>query len=115
MRISDWSSDVCSSDLATFCALRVELCSAPRTFRAGSDARLAALACEPVGLCHRKILAGPPRSGDRNGGRSEEHTSELQSLMRRSYAVFSLKQKNNNLTRRHHNKYHIMMCRAHSC
>src|SRR3546814_20914515 len=53
---------------ATFCAFRVELCSAPRTFRAGRDARMAALACEPVGLCHRKILAGPPRSGDRNGG-----------------------------------------------
>src|SRR3546814_1261552 len=32
-----------------------------------------------------------PRSG--NGGRSEEHTSELQSLMRISYAVFCLKQK----------------------
>src|SRR3546814_6978613 len=31
-------------------------------------------------------------------GRSEEHTSELQSLMRISYAVFCLKKKNNNLT-----------------
>src|SRR3546814_20672223 len=30
-----------------------------------------------------------------NGGRSEEHTSELQSLMRISYAVFCLKKKNN--------------------
>src|SRR3546814_3275889 len=30
------------------------------------------------------------------GGRSEEHTSELQSLMRISYAVFCLKKKNNN-------------------
>src|SRR3546814_8654284 len=47
----------------------------------------------------------PPRSGDtvrkrglgqprcRDGGRSEEHTSELQSLMRISYAVFCLKKK----------------------
>src|SRR3546814_8189780 len=34
------------------------------------------------------------------GGRSEEHTSELQSLMRRSYAVFCLK-KNNNTTTKH--------------
>src|SRR3546814_4406917 len=33
------------------------------------------------------------RRGRRGGGRSEEHTSELQSLMRISYAVFSLKQK----------------------
>src|SRR3546814_7596666 len=40
-----------------------------------------------------------------NDGRSEEHTSELQSLMRISYAVFCLKNKNNNnkqnKTRRH--------------
>src|SRR3546814_10809713 len=35
--------------------------------------------------------AGPGRPGA--GGRSEEHTSELQSLMRISYAVFCLKQK----------------------
>src|SRR3546814_9526137 len=37
------------------------------------------------------------RSGQR-GGRSEEHTSELQSLMRISYAVFCLKKKKNKLT-----------------
>src|SRR3546814_1467134 len=35
----------------------------------------------------------PARQLHRVGGRSEEHTSELQSLMRTSYAVFSLKQK----------------------
>src|SRR3546814_2314389 len=35
-------------------------------------------------------------------GRSEEHTSELQSLMRISYAVFCLKKKNNRHTNRHH-------------
>src|SRR3546814_3959329 len=33
------------------------------------------------------------RRGSREGGRSEEHTSELQSLMRISYAVFCLKKK----------------------
>src|SRR3546814_2301940 len=36
---------------------------------------------------------------DRGGRRSEEHTSELQSLMRISYAVFCLKKKNNNKNR----------------
>src|SRR3546814_2702667 len=36
------------------------------------------------------------RDGDRSGSRSEEHTSELQSLMRISYAVFCLKKKNTN-------------------
>src|SRR3546814_3633229 len=34
--------------------------------------------------------------GSTSGGRSEEHTSELQSLMRSSYAVFCLKKKNEN-------------------
>src|SRR3546814_6771281 len=65
---------------------------------------------------HRGELAAPPRRDpadhsrhDRDGGnpdrrevgarlRSEEHTSELQSLMRISYAVFCLKKKNNNTT-----------------
>src|SRR3546814_283858 len=37
--------------------------------------------------------AAPDRTDDRQVGRSEEHTSELQSLMRNSYAVFCLKQK----------------------
>src|SRR3546814_2215050 len=36
---------------------------------------------------------GPPRGGQQRRGRSEEHTSELQSLMRISYAVFCLKKK----------------------
>src|SRR3546814_7162681 len=35
-------------------------------------------------------------------GRSEEHTSELQSLMRISYAVFCLKKKTNTLSKTHH-------------
>src|SRR3546814_2783892 len=38
-------------------------------------------------------------------GRSEEHTSELQSLMRISYAVFCLKKKNTTNTRRHKSEY----------
>src|SRR3546814_2543449 len=58
-------------------------------------------------LCGKLELGGQVRFGDRNarasdmeeslqsffGGRSEEHTSELQSLMRISYAVFCLKKK----------------------
>src|SRR3546814_1574443 len=38
--------------------------------------------------------------------RSEEHTSELQSLMRISYAVFCLKKKNNDITRQHNTETH---------
>src|SRR3546814_2862797 len=48
-------------------------------------------------LAHRLMLAGVAadarRVSDRDEGRSEEHTSELQSLMRNSYAVFCLKKK----------------------
>src|SRR3546814_4328226 len=55
------------------------------------------LACStPIGSCAR-ILAPAP-------GRSEEHTSQLQSLMRISYAVFCLKKrKTNNIQKQHHN------------
>src|SRR3546814_5836032 len=62
--------------------------------------------CERRRSRHRQILPGPHRSQHRrqwrrarlltNGThRSEEHTSELQSLMRISYAVFCLKKKKN--------------------
>src|SRR3546814_9044317 len=43
------------------------------------------------------------KDGDASITRSEEHTSELQSLMRISYAVFCLKKKKNKTTK--HNKY----------
>src|SRR3546814_2515792 len=48
--------------------------------------------------CGRSWAPGKPDrgAGGRNPGRSEEHTSELQSLMRISYAVFCLKKKTNN-------------------
>src|SRR3546814_3376934 len=122
MRIRDWSSDVCSSDLH-----RHHQSWPPD--REQADAR----ACQ-YGSGKGRGGDGRPRSGrsadawlfrkgrtDRGtradhhiyegpgqrrrcagGGRSEEHTSELQSLMRISYAVFCLKKKkytiNNNTT-----------------
>src|SRR3546814_9675943 len=43
----------------------------------------------------------------RSNGRSEEHTSELQSLMRISYAVFCLKKQKNNKKTQYHNKHKI--------
>src|SRR3546814_8304039 len=46
----------------------------------------------------RTILTPPPSDIPPKGTRSEEHTSELQSLMRISYAVFCLKKKNTNIT-----------------
>src|SRR3546814_3160056 len=117
MRISDWSSDVCSSDLdmlttaikaaqfsegsfavysnqtaqrypATASAIRALLDQhmlSPVEFVAEIDAMHAAGSRLFVELGPKGIVA--------NMARSEEHTSELQSLMRISYAVFCLKQK----------------------
>src|SRR3546814_10530773 len=113
MRISDWSSDVCSSDLqldqSARAAVRFRQAPTRRSWPAQCRARLSIFdraraeqercrsgATEPVGRWvaqharHRLIGArsGLPR-------RSEEHTSELQSLMRISYAVFCLTKKYN--------------------
>src|SRR3546814_1098945 len=49
------------------------------------------LQCRPPPL--RTASRGPPSAGGDAGIRSEEHTSELQSLMRNSYAVFCLQKK----------------------
>src|SRR3546814_2753412 len=77
MRISDWSSDVCSSDL-----------------RGKAGGRPGKEQDREQVLAGHRHLGGEVR-GERHGGiiRSEEHTSELQSLMRISYAVFCLKKK----------------------
>src|SRR3546814_10740186 len=96
MRISDWSSDVCSSDLFTHIHSKRSVarhgtenrrwrCSGIRwRMAACSDAsRAATKAASPAACSHSR----------RPHGRSEEHTSELQSLMRISYAVFCLKKK----------------------
>src|SRR3546814_7348410 len=135
MRISDWSSDVCSSDLGV--AIRAGIPAVPRRSaerawppvraqaalrtswrartgrtptpsgaRAGADEVWAGVRC--------RFARGQPMRGDDwcnplqcipcletevilagRDPRSEEHTSELQSLMRNSYAVFCLKKKTN--------------------
>src|SRR3546814_3889991 len=114
MRISDWSSDVCSSDLilqqftldigaverevpaqhprpparADFrgpCALRVE-----------RDERRELRQLDEAGEFDRAAVVAIELHA---GRRSEEHTSELQSLMRISYAVFCLKKKKQHTNR----------------
>src|SRR3546814_1796947 len=94
MRISDWSSDVCSSDLwglpfsAPICGAKLVL---PADKMDGKDlhelieAEGVTFTCG-VPTIWTMYLAHLER-------RSEEHTSELQSLMRISYAVFCLKKK----------------------
>src|SRR3546814_6990504 len=118
MRISDWSSDVCSSDLrlsaiVPSCSLRitlaVEQCASvligcmgnhKHGFRPAALEQAVVLARQGgpgTRLDHRQRF--PEVSGAAHlmrqpvDGRSEEHTSELQSLMRISYAVFCLKKK----------------------
>src|SRR3546814_3915701 len=116
MRISDWSSDVCSSDLLFF--RWKGWWGTPAAFRSpGAEteprialiARLSAAHAEslPTDPAEPPLLAGgtlerfsgtpirPVVAGQHFGTaeRSEEHTSELQSLMRISYAVFCLKKK----------------------
>src|SRR3546814_8399644 len=126
MRISDWSSDVCSSDLTPHGAGDIE----ERSGR--HDDRDAVQLHDLVGveqgglvrlpLSHERAIRlvplpdylprleqvprdPPPRTGA--GARSEEHTSELQSLMRISYAVFCLKKKKkNNQPHKHRINHH---------
>src|SRR3546814_10442945 len=103
MRISDWSSDVCSSDLLGL--LSHVLGAAARPFadlgRTGGGAlldhsgRVSGVVTQVhrdlLGLRHQLIGLGAGQGASLV--RSDEHTSELQSLMRISYAVFCLKKK----------------------
>src|SRR3546814_2178837 len=131
MRISDWSSDVCSSDLRLliigFTSGRIPTVSVnmplikgfsvvgvrageygrrdPEAGRANikaidelaSSGRIDPYVCATFPL--EKAVEAMAMLQNRQAIRSEEHTSELQSLMRTSYAVFCLKNK----TKRTHN------------
>src|SRR3546814_8315343 len=123
MRISDWSSDVCCSDLYIYVGIfrydvRDIIQSVPvwqlhirdQNVRGKATQQLATLGNRACGF---HLVATPTQRFSDDGAdrlivihhqyaslgghfRSEEHTSELQSLMRISYAVFCLKQKKNN-------------------
>src|SRR3546814_10194562 len=102
MRISDWSSDVCSSDLRHVAAehlgaVPVDVLPSAETgavFDAFHGFLLVIHPCKTSSLGSRLREAPLLRSGRGwRAERSEEHTSELQSLMRISYAVFCLKKK----------------------
>src|SRR3546814_7888859 len=122
MRISDWSSDVCSSDLQLFpdhAAI-----SEAAWLAAGGDPEIGDLIGMDMDVHLLKgddvesfskrpqarallitALSEVHANASMFGGiestsRSEEHTSELQSLMRISYAVFCLKKKIHHITKR---------------
>src|SRR3546814_9558908 len=117
MRISDWSSDVCSSDLLRLLEERRRVLERHHRVIFGFGFGVARadeqqLATTKMGvpgdLRIRQAIGQLLERVDRGIGladvllracqlviaRSEEHTSELQSLMRNSYAVFCLKKKN---------------------
>src|SRR3546814_2082380 len=104
MRISDGSSDVCSSDLADyFKGRKVALFSVPGAFTPTCSAKhlpcfvdkAADLKAKGVDEIVCTAVNDAFVMGAWSKNRSEEHTSELQSLMRISYAVFCLKKKKN--------------------
>src|SRR3546814_5332962 len=118
MRISDWSADVCSSDLHTFTDALTAMPPSLR-FYAGGDRSIRGYEWREVGprigdfsIGAKNVVttsveferyftqswggavfvdSGSAFNGTEADWRSEEHTSELQSLMRNSYAVFCLK------------------------
>src|SRR3546814_8707811 len=103
MRISDWSSDVCSSDLEVNVPARYGLDLWKTLYEAGRKFGITPYGTETMHVLRAEkgyIIVGQDTDGtvtpDDAGlswARSEEHTSELQSLMRSSYAVFCLKKK----------------------
>src|SRR3546814_6083960 len=109
MRISDWSSDVCSSDLIKIDRSFVSSINQNSESAAivSAIARLGDSLGLPItaeGIEDKDIERRLRRLGCTKGqgwyfgkplSRSEEHTSELQSLMRISYADFCLKKKQN--------------------
>src|SRR3546814_960912 len=115
MRISDWSSDVCSSDRQPCELIRLRSkasCGSRALFNHGGILLRAAIHVANSAV-HLLQIGGLTFGGGRNfsdqgahfadphddmiqrlaspANRTEEHTSELQSLMRISYAVFCLK------------------------
>src|SRR3546814_5117114 len=121
MRISDWSSDVCSSDLnistrfhtfdhsgwwSVFSASIATRVMNPKAALKSAKRKVRVIASRPASWFHSgSVGKSSSRSASVSFGilasllqhrewvvrRSEEHTSELQSLMRISYAVFCLK------------------------
>src|SRR3546814_10050286 len=104
MRISDWSSDVCSSDLRDGGGRERLPCNEGK-------GQAVECSCDPAadgeytkqhdnrgGDAHAGTSSVSPAQRRCRVWRSEEHTSELQSLMRPSYAVFCLKKPTKNNT-----------------
>src|SRR3546814_3591432 len=113
MRISDWSSDVCSSDQPSCSWLAtVAMTSFPSPMHSATALKIS---LSPfLSSCPPMMMRGPCRSVMVHQSleflclqraarlvRSDEHTSEIQSLMRISYAAFCLKKTIHNESQDH--------------
>src|SRR3546814_9904059 len=120
MRIIDWSTDVCSYDLPDHWPGQLYRC-VPRPWPVSRQPSRACRKAGWSGACGAVVLAAAQTQRavrrarldrtDAADQRSEEHTSELQSLMRKSYAVFCLKKNKpsyhfNNRLLLHRIRYH---------
>src|SRR3546814_7408301 len=123
MRISDWSSDVCSSDLSDADGFLIAEALASTCDEADRELQLWLMGQFPTQDANLELsdrdVARIEYITQRRGwdghfsviqtcgkGRSEEHTSELQSLMRISYAVFCLKKTKQIHTSQHYAQQH---------
>src|SRR3546814_5557569 len=113
MRISDWSSYVCSSDLCGTILAQPPCRTCAQTPRY-ELLTIAGCTVRPIRLVRRSMILRFCMSGLSRQScspaassqlRSEEHTSELQSLMRISYAVFCLKKKKIHNPQQQHNSH----------
>src|SRR3546814_5179640 len=114
MRISDWSSDVCSSDLHISHHPRDKSNTRGKFPERGivtgtlrrapcQKRTTAAPQVKPPPIASSTVTSPGPIRPSRTAVRSEEHTSELPSLIRTSYAAFCL-----NTQRPSHNKHHYL-------
>src|SRR3546814_7860062 len=105
MRISDWSSDVCSSDLIPSTSIEQSLdmkrkverviSSFPQVQYVFSKTGTAEVASDPMppNQLDGIVILKPQEERHDPDLRSDEHTSELQSQMRNSYAILCMKKK----------------------
>src|SRR3546814_3866679 len=109
MRVSDWSSDVCSSDLNLRPRSRgsssadrssgiSRKLSCPYAIERHYASSIHEYSTQCDATCNARPAPDHSAPDSHPDARSEEHTSELQSLMRISYAVFCLKKKKTTLT-----------------
>src|SRR3546814_10531810 len=114
MRIIVCISDVCSSDLGWRTARRAAAARDPAPARAPAPRAAAGRPKARAGRRAPSLPARPAPASPPPAPRSEEHTSELQSLMRISYAVFCLKKTTKLTTQTYNSQTHTPIHTQHT-